>query len=83
MLYTSLLPIAWFSDGPRSLALTPSSPRLMFLTGGLVPDVMLSLNFHQSERMLHFLRNQEFKECDCNHSKICQIEQLQFVHAGR
>ena len=55
----------------------------MYLTGGLVPDVMLSLNFHQSERMLYFLRNQEFKECDCNHQKIWQMEELQFAYAGQ
>ena len=75
--------IAWSSDSPRSLALAPSSPCLMYFTGGLVPDIMYSLNFHQSERMLHFLWNQEFKECDCNHSKIFQMEELQFSCARR
>ena len=40
----SALSLAWFSDGPRSLALTPSSPRLIFFVGSLVPDVIVCLN---------------------------------------
>ena len=41
--------LACFSDGPRSLALTPSCPRLIYLTGDLVPDVIVCLN---SRRMI-------------------------------
>ena len=44
---------------------------------------MHSLRFRKSEHTLHFLQNQEFKECDRNNSKICQMEELQFAYARR
>ena len=42
--WNSSVILAWFSDGPRSLALTPSSPRLMYFIESLVPDVIVCLN---------------------------------------
>ena len=56
--------LAWFLDGPRSLAHTPSSPDLIYFVGSLVPDVIVCLNSWRTTRsQLYYLLEFELLKC--------------------